>query len=445
MPEIEFTVRWPDGRTQRCVSPSRSIELAIVTGARYPVGEFVRRARAAFDARRPATARDPRLRLLGGRAAHRRVRRHRGRAFGADELVTIEHMRGVRPRRRFPGPSIVEGHRTVVIVGGGQAGLAASFELTRRGIDHVILERDRLAASWRDQRWDEFCLVTPNWQCQLPGHPYDGDDPDGFMLKQAIIDYIERYADAFGPPLWEGVEVTEVARADDRFTVTTPRGALTCDHVVLAVGGYHIPRIPAMGACAVAGDHPIALVGVPQRHLAARRRGARRRQRPVGRADRRGPAPLRAARCTSRSAARRGSRAATAGATASRGCTTSATTGCRSPSTRRASRARREPNHYVTGRGGGRDIDLRAFARDGMRLHGRLLGGDGDAACVRRRPRAQPRRCRRDRRAHQGHDRPLDPRPGHRRPRGAPLRAASGSRRTTAASRWTSTPKACER
>ena len=64
-----------------------------------------------------------------------------------------------------------------VVVGAGQAGLAMSHELTSRQVEHVVLERGQIGQSWRD-RWDSFCLVTPNWSVQLPGLPYDGDDPD---------------------------------------------------------------------------------------------------------------------------------------------------------------------------------------------------------------------------------------------------------------------------
>jgi putative flavoprotein involved in K+ transport len=71
----------------------------------------------------------------------------------------------------------VAGHRRVVVVGGGQAGLAMSHCLKLRGIDHLVLEKHRLAHEWRERRWDSFCLVTPNWQCQLPGFPYRGDEP----------------------------------------------------------------------------------------------------------------------------------------------------------------------------------------------------------------------------------------------------------------------------
>jgi putative flavoprotein involved in K+ transport len=96
----------------------------------------------------------------------------------------------------------------VVVVGGGQAGLAMSHCLKRRAVDHVVLEKHRLAHDWRARRWDSFCLVTPNWQCRLPGFPYAGPDPHGFMVKDDIVRYLEDYARSFEPPLREGVEVS---------------------------------------------------------------------------------------------------------------------------------------------------------------------------------------------------------------------------------------------
>ena len=71
----------------------------------------------------------------------------------------------------------------VAIIGGSQAGLSASYYLQQRGIEHVVFEKNTAMHVWRERRWDNFCLVTPNWQCQLPGHPYTGSDPDGFMKK----------------------------------------------------------------------------------------------------------------------------------------------------------------------------------------------------------------------------------------------------------------------
>ena len=99
-----------------------------------------------------------------------------------------------------------------VIIGGGQAGLSVSRELAQAGVRHVVLERGRVGQSWRG-RWDSFCLVTPNWSVQLPGHPYDGPDPHGFMPRDELVLYLEGYASAIGAPVREGVEVSSVEAA----------------------------------------------------------------------------------------------------------------------------------------------------------------------------------------------------------------------------------------
>jgi cation diffusion facilitator CzcD-associated flavoprotein CzcO len=74
----------------------------------------------------------------------------------------------------------------LVVFGAGQAGLAVSCELTHAGVDHVVLERARVGQTWRG-RWDSFCLVTPNWTVQLPGHPYDRQEPNGFMHRDQVV------------------------------------------------------------------------------------------------------------------------------------------------------------------------------------------------------------------------------------------------------------------
>src|SRR4030081_2952756 len=91
----------------------------------------------------------------------------------------------------------------VAVVGGGQAGLAVSHQLSEAGLEHVVLERGRVGQTWRD-RWDSFCLVTPNWSVQLPGHPYGGDSPHGFMAREEVVSYLERYAEAVRAPLRGG-------------------------------------------------------------------------------------------------------------------------------------------------------------------------------------------------------------------------------------------------
>ena len=104
----------------------------------------------------------------------------------------------------------------VVIVGGGQAGLAMSYYLTEQGRTHLVLEQGRIAESWRSKRWDSLRLIAPNWTLRLPGFTYPGDDPDGFMSKDEVVAYLETYARSFAAPVREGVRVTAVAARPGR-------------------------------------------------------------------------------------------------------------------------------------------------------------------------------------------------------------------------------------
>ncbi|CAN5571466.1 NAD(P)/FAD-dependent oxidoreductase [soil metagenome] len=132
-----------------------------------------------------------------------------------------------------------------LVVGGGPAGLAVSHELTREGVEHVVLERGRIGQSWRD-RWDSFCLVTPNWSVQLPGGVYDGDDPDGFMPRDEIVAFLEGYATRSKAPVREGVDVRSLeAGTSSRFVARTSAGDLDASHVVVATGAYQRPHRPA--------------------------------------------------------------------------------------------------------------------------------------------------------------------------------------------------------
>ena len=150
---------------------------------------------------------------------------------------------------------------SVVIVGAGHAGLAVSYELTRLGVEHVVLERSRVGESWRT-RWDSFCLVTPNWTVLLPGGAYEGDDPDGFMPRDEIVAHLERYADSFSAPIRAGVAVTSVEPAQGSgLLLRTSDGDLQAETVVLATGAYQKPHRPAGAASLPADVHVIDAEG----------------------------------------------------------------------------------------------------------------------------------------------------------------------------------------
>ncbi|MFH1812921.1 MAG: MSMEG_0569 family flavin-dependent oxidoreductase [Pseudomonadota bacterium] len=268
-------------------------------------------------------------------------------------------------------------HLPVIIVGGGQAGLSMSHCLQQAGVDHLVLEKHSAMHVWRTQRWDNFCLVTPNWQCALPGHPYDGADPHGFMKKDEINAWLAAFRRKVAPPIREGVAVRRVSpRAQGGFDVITSDGEWTADQVVVASGGYHLPIVPRLAERLPAGivqlhseqyrsaaalpEGEVLVVGSGQSgaqiaedlHVAGRK---------VHLAV--GDAP----RC----------------ARFYRGRDVVDWLADMNyydmPVTEHPLRegVRDNTNHYVTGRDGGRDIDLRRFALEGMELYGLLQDLDG--------------------------------------------------------------------
>jgi putative flavoprotein involved in K+ transport len=137
----------------------------------------------------------------------------------------------------------------VVVIGAGQGGLATSYHLTQQGVEHVILEQDRVGESWRSQRWDSFCLVTPNWTLQLPGFPYQGSEPDSFMGRDEVVAYLDSYQRSFDPPIRTGMKVTLVEpAAGDRLRVTAGDSTVDAGAVVVATGSYRRPKLPALSS-----------------------------------------------------------------------------------------------------------------------------------------------------------------------------------------------------
>ncbi len=267
-------------------------------------------------------------------------------------------------------------HHDVIIVGGGQSGLSMAYCLKRRGISCLVLEQHRIAHAWREERWDTFCLVTPNWQCTLPGFPYAGGDPKGFMQKDAIIRYVEDYARFVDAEVLEGVAVTSLRRLGGHFEVVGTTGEFSAQQVVVATGAYHEGEIPPLSA-----GFPATMVQI---HSSSYRNSG---QLPEGAVLVVGSGQSGCQIAEDLHLAGRKVHLATGSAP-------------RTPRRYRGrdvvewldqmgyydmpidehplrERVRAKANHYVTGRDGGRDIDLRRFALEGMELYGRLLGVNG--------------------------------------------------------------------
>lgn len=125
----------------------------------------------------------------------------------------------------------------VLVIGGGQAGLAVSRELGRRDVDHSVLERARVGSSWATL-WENFRLNTPNWSVKLPGMPYGGDDPDGFMSRGEIVAHLERYVAVSDTPLRTGIDVTSLVPKAGEVRLQTNEGPMTARAAVVCTGAY---------------------------------------------------------------------------------------------------------------------------------------------------------------------------------------------------------------
>jgi putative flavoprotein involved in K+ transport len=132
------------------------------------------------------------------------------------------------------------------VIGAGHAGLAVSHFLSQRSIDHVVIERGEVANTWRTERWDSLRLLTPNWQSRLPGHEYDGDDPDGYMTMPEVIEFIDSYAKTVEAPLRTHTTVKSLRPNHDGYETVTDDGTWSSPTVMLATGGFNLANIPAI-------------------------------------------------------------------------------------------------------------------------------------------------------------------------------------------------------
>lgn len=135
-------------------------------------------------------------------------------------------------------------HHDIVVIGGGQAGLAMSAVLQEHGREHVVLERRRVGERWRTERWESLRFQFPNWALELPGYSYSGDDPDGFAHWHEVLRVIEQYAASTHAPVREHTEVTALRADEGGFVLAVPDGTIHARRVVVATGPFHRPRIP---------------------------------------------------------------------------------------------------------------------------------------------------------------------------------------------------------
>ncbi|MDE2385121.1 MAG: NAD(P)-binding domain-containing protein [Alphaproteobacteria bacterium] len=135
-----------------------------------------------------------------------------------------------------------------LIIGGGQAGLAMSEHLGKRGHSHLIVERHRIAERWRTERWDSLVANGPAWHDRFPSLAFAGISPDSFATKDRIASYMEEYAKQIGAPIRCGVEVTALHQKPDGrgFRAETANGVIEAGNVVVATGPFQKPLIPAV-------------------------------------------------------------------------------------------------------------------------------------------------------------------------------------------------------
>ncbi len=143
----------------------------------------------------------------------------------------------------------------VLVVGAGQAGVAMSEHLGKLNIPHIVLERGRIAERWRSERWDSLVANGPAWHDRFPGMEFPETGPDGFPGKEEIADYFAAYAEMVDAPIRCGFEVTEVVKSEGttRFIAKTSAGDIAANYVVAATGPFQKPIMPPV----VPNDAPV--------------------------------------------------------------------------------------------------------------------------------------------------------------------------------------------
>lgn len=133
-----------------------------------------------------------------------------------------------------------------LVIGGGQAGVAASTHLQKQGVAHVVLERSRIAERWRSERWDNLVANGPAWHDRFPDATFDDLDPEEFATKERIAEYFETFAKDRKLPIRTGVTVTKLECQGSGFRATTSAGVIEAENVIVATGPFQKPLIPTV-------------------------------------------------------------------------------------------------------------------------------------------------------------------------------------------------------
>ncbi|MEM9332581.1 MAG: NAD(P)/FAD-dependent oxidoreductase [Pseudomonadota bacterium] len=131
-----------------------------------------------------------------------------------------------------------------VVVGAGQAGLAMSAHLGVLGVDHVVLERNRIADRWKHARWDSLVMNGPAWHDRFPAMEFSDSHPDAFPGKESVVSYFETFADKIKAPIRCGVDVQKVEARAEGYSIKTNQGTLEANNIVAATGPFQIPVFP---------------------------------------------------------------------------------------------------------------------------------------------------------------------------------------------------------
>lgn len=155
---------------------------------------------------------------------------------------------GLAPITVFQGNRMSIEKTDTLVVGAGQAGIALSEHLGSHDIPHIVVEKNRIAEAWRSGRWDSLVANGPAWHDRFPNMEFSGVDADGFPSREVIVNYMEDYARMIGAPVRTGVEVLKVVPNEGRpgFTVETSEGVIEARNVVAATGAFQHPVIPPL-------------------------------------------------------------------------------------------------------------------------------------------------------------------------------------------------------